>query len=700
VKIARTSQQLAPGTREEGAERQPGPDDPGARQPGIDEPTLPGRLFPPLAYLALMLAAIWARGGGLNPATLWYDDVWVAVLTKVSSPVDLLDIPAPGPLGFLSALWVVRRLIEDPEISLQLIPFVCGLISIPLLGMAVRRITGSAVMATFAAAIMALNPFVAHYSIFVKHFTIDAVATACLILLAAGILTKPTFSKLAWGAVASFLAFTMSFTSVIAGGLLVNLGTLAIARKERYQWRAVWPAATVALAFNGAVLATYALYLRHIRNPDLISFWESSYMSTDSVASVLAFLREGIPTIAKSALPELLWPTWPLAFVGLAWLTWKPSRRMLAAFFGLFYVAWITMSALQIYPLGGERTDIFSFPATIALYCTGFYSLTAWHRAARSVAAVATVVMLAMGLMLAPTATYFDVEGDSDIVRELQARARDNDAIVLYPSAGFIVGYYGPWPVAIERTDLMMQGYDVSLRRPASLTLPRHTLERVAPVLESFLQRGSLQRVFYVAARQQSDVIPESFIISAFRHFGYGIADTFRSAKTSVIVFERARRERAEMGPPRVLINVGEEGDATYLGSGWWTPETADFAFRWAVESPTYLVVPLRPPLYLRAPAWGEHGGYLLRLHSRPFSFPGGPAQTIDIEIDGAPLTRVEMRPEMSVYEVAIPNDSLQGSLSEIAFRFAYTRSPLEAGVSDDARSLAALFDTIELVRR
>jgi hypothetical protein len=658
------------------------------------------RVLLPLVYAALILAAAWARSGGLNPATLWYDDVWVAVLTRVSSPLELLDIPAPGPLGFLSALWGMRRLISDPEISLQVLPFACGLISIPLVGMAVRRITNSTVMAVLAAAIMALNPLVAHYSIFIKHFTVDAVAAACLIFLAAGILAKPSFTKVAWGAVAGFVAFCMSFTSVIAGGLMVNFGALVAGQKERSQGRAVWPFAAVALAFNGAVLATYVLYLRHVRNPELISFWQSFYVPTESVADALSFLRQGIPTIAKASLPELLWPTWPLVFVGLGWLIWKPDRRLLAAFFGLFYTAWITMSALRMYPLGGERTDIFSFPATIALYCAGVYALTAWHRVIRPVAAVAAAVVLGVGVLHAPGATYFDVEGDSDIVRELQARARDIDAIVLYPSAGFIVGYYGPWSVEIERTDLIMQGYDVSLRRPDSLTLPHDSLEHVAPFLEGFLQRGNHQRVFYVVARQKANVIPESFVVAAFDHLGYDVAETFSSRKTRVLVFDRARRERTELGPEQLLIDVGEEGDLGYLGSGWWSPERAEVAWRWTVEPTAYLIAPLQPPIYLRAPDSTDEAGFLLRFRGRPFVFPGASQQTIEIDVDGRLVDSVAMLPEMSVYEVMIPRSALQRSLNEIRFRFAYNESPLDAGVSDDPRPLAVLFEAIEFVRR
>jgi hypothetical protein len=411
----------------------------------------------------------------------------------------------------------------------------------------------------------------------------------------------------------------------------------------------------------------------------------------------------------RGALPDFLGPTWPLLLVGMAWLVWRPENRPLAAFLGLFYVAWITMSALQMYPFGGGRTDIFSFPATIALYCGGFYALTGWHRAIRAVAGVAAIVVLAVGLIAAPGATYFDVEGDSGIIRELQSRARDNDAIVLYPSAGFITGYYGRWPVRIERTDLIMQGYDVALRRPASLTLPHDSLENVAPVLEAFLQRGNHQRVFYVIARQKSDVIPESFVISAFEHLGYGVADIFSSRKTRVIVFDRVRRRRTELGPERIFIDVGAEGDPTYLGSGWWTPERGDTTWRWSVEPSAFLVVPIQPPIYLRAPveqseeevgAEGRGSRYLLRIRARPFVYLASPQQTLSIAIDGEPLLTLEMRPEIFVYEVEVPRSSLQRSLNEIRFSFAYNRSPLEVGESDDARPLAVLVEAVEFVRQ
>lgn len=84
----------------------------------------------PLAYATLLLATAWARRRGLNPGALRFDDVWVAVLTKSSSIFSLAAVPTSEPLGFVATLWIARRVISDPEVSLQVVPFLCGLAAI------------------------------------------------------------------------------------------------------------------------------------------------------------------------------------------------------------------------------------------------------------------------------------------------------------------------------------------------------------------------------------------------------------------------------------------------------------------------------------------------------------------------------------------------------------------------------------------
>ena len=83
-----------------------------------------------LCLAAVSILTAWAavfRSSGLNPPTLWNDDVWVASLTRLDSVVDALLVPTAVPPAFLSALWVTHRIVPDPELALQLVPFMCAL---------------------------------------------------------------------------------------------------------------------------------------------------------------------------------------------------------------------------------------------------------------------------------------------------------------------------------------------------------------------------------------------------------------------------------------------------------------------------------------------------------------------------------------------------------------------------------------------
>ena len=70
----------------------------------------------------------------------------------------------PGPIPHLA--WTLRP-VPDPEWSLQLLPFACGLACIPVMALVVQSVTRDYGLAILAAALTALNPLLAHYTVFV-----------------------------------------------------------------------------------------------------------------------------------------------------------------------------------------------------------------------------------------------------------------------------------------------------------------------------------------------------------------------------------------------------------------------------------------------------------------------------------------------------------------------------------------------------
>ena len=75
-------------------------------------------------------------------------------------------------------------LLPDPEWSLQLLPFVCRIAAIPLMALIAYRLTGNAAVALLAGAVTSLVQLLAHYTVFVHQYTLEAVITALFLLAA------------------------------------------------------------------------------------------------------------------------------------------------------------------------------------------------------------------------------------------------------------------------------------------------------------------------------------------------------------------------------------------------------------------------------------------------------------------------------------------------------------------------------------
>ena len=226
------------------------------------------------SYVLVVAATAIARLPGLNPASLRWDDLWVGTLAKASLR-EALTIPNSTPPGFLLILWLFRRLIPDPEWSLQLLPFLCGLAVIPLTGAVVSRITESSLLGLAAAATVAVNPMLATYSVFVKQFTLDACATAVLLLAALPALHRPSPTALWTVAALGLLMFFFSLDSILASFLLVHLVCLFALIDARSSLGALCARLLPVILFDLVLLVWFQLDVRHRSNP-LLSFGEDT----------------------------------------------------------------------------------------------------------------------------------------------------------------------------------------------------------------------------------------------------------------------------------------------------------------------------------------------------------------------------------------------------------------------------------------
>jgi hypothetical protein len=139
-----------------------------------------------------------------------------------------------------------------------------------------------------------------------------------------------------------------------------------------------------------------------------------------------------------------------------------------------------------------------------------------------------------------------------------------------------------------------------------------------------------------------------------------------------------------------IEIDFGEDGDETLLGHGWSDREhNASTNYRWSSGSVSSVIVPLRS---------GDR--YRVEIACEPFTYPNGPEQVLTLEVNRRVAATIALKPGLQTYTVELAAGIFHPNLNLIQFRYAYTKSPAEAGLSSDARSLGVLFDNLKLKRQ
>ena len=303
---------------------------------------------------AVGIRAFLARLPGWNPEGLWADDLVYGAIIRSEGVWNMLTAPDPGGAGAVARLRWCLAAFADPEWSLQLLPFVCGIAAIPVMALLVRRLTQDNSLALLAASLTALNPLLAHYTVFVRQYTIEFLVTALFLLAAAGFLRDGDgidprrFRRLALaGGVLPFFAMT----SVFASFPVVNLGASFAVRDWFRNRRPVRPILVSAAAYNLAVLVAYLL-LRSRSNERLRAVYPDYFLPLDSAGAAWSFLANNGRRLLEMGMPN--WEgvgaenpatvSWPVPFIGLGlvWLLVRPATR----FFGLvaagLYAAFLT----------------------------------------------------------------------------------------------------------------------------------------------------------------------------------------------------------------------------------------------------------------------------------------------------------------------------------------------------------------------
>ena len=509
-----------------------------------------------LAVGAIAANAVVSRLPGWNPRTLRADDLIYGAIIRSDDPWAMFTVPihvAPGLFPLLRGLY---GLLPDPEWSLQFLPFACGIAAIPVMALTVRNLTRDDTAAVIAAAVTALNPLLAHYSILVRQYPIDFLTTALFLLAATHVLhgREPVDARrFGWLCLGGGLAPFLSVTSVLTSLPLVALGAAPaligwLRHRGRTHAQAALRMALCAAGYGTAVLAAYVV-LRNRSNPSIRDYWDQGFMPL-APAGAWDFLVTNGRHLMELSLP--LWETaehsapfvsvvnpdgrgvdlatWPLPLLalGLVWLLRGRDRRRWGMLVCAFYALFLVASALHVYPLGTGRPDIFAFPVAIVLLAGGIHAVGEKLPRPRIVRLAAASIVVALALMRPIHVEYWTTD-DVRLVDYLSAGARVDDAIILSHGGGFLTAFYGRWPVLISPHQEVTYGTQATVDRALTLQLPWNRSQ--APIVSRFLSEIRPQSVWYVAYRAR---LGHADVLSALRHKGYAIHTAQTSADGSL----------------------------------------------------------------------------------------------------------------------------------------------------------------------
>ena len=459
-----------------------------------------------VVLLILLIMATLLRAPGLAPPSLWLDDVWVALVSKVDDPALVLRMGVTAP-GFSSLQNLVFAVLGFSELSAQLLPFAAAVAAPPTVYVVMRRWGMSPYGSSLAGLVLVLAPIHVTFSTSAKQFSIDVLLGLVLLHLAWRASQQPSSDRVAAAAGVAVTATVISASvAPIAATVLTISFALGLAPDRRRLL--MWPIAA------GVLLAGYTVLIANWTPQVLGEFW-SDELSTGVLDGPAAAWRvlEGFLGVRLLAVAAAAW-----IVAGLA----RSSLLLRMLLVGPVLVA-IGVSYLGV-PLGTGRTDQYLYgPLAIAIGLP-------LETVAREIWMRASAIVL-VGVVMAiprPLPGYADPNSamqqrDRQHIEEA-AEALTEDGQLVTVGTTFAVGLYGPWEVEI---------FDA----PSSTTgwWPIVDDRRVVNVAGWPSTPAALRSGFPDLSARRVEVV--------LTHFGYDIID-----EVKIIMHERGYRLRNETG--------------------------------------------------------------------------------------------------------------------------------------------------------
>jgi hypothetical protein len=452
-----------------------------------------------LAVVSLVATAAALRVEPLGPHSLWLDDAWVSLLSKVHTVSDVRRISVASP-GFVALLKTWFGVVGFSSLRAQTPAFLFGIFGPPALYLTARSWRLGRGAALLAGGLLAVSPVHMRYSARVKAFTLEALAAAVVLLIADRLLSEPV-RRTRWYAFAFAAVVATMFSAPLVIVCVPGFAAAFLAVR-----RANEPLPRAALGATGGYvlfsLGWYVVAIRGAIDRNLVDYWNKYYISHRSIGDFVSSTARGFTRVAHGfdVLPSVV--TLAALAACLVWMSRaRPDRAVLL--FGPIAIA-AGIAVLHRNPFGGGRTDIYLYANLALILACGADVLFARIPSLVTVAATMAVIVT-LGTVSLPVPAY----PKEDFRAMLEAVKRDfrpTDSVLLYPKARFAAVLYTNWPFHLRGPvpgASVTTPFDLEIDRPRTFvpidTTPVHFASSVAGAV------ASSRRVWYVGTHGGPD---------------------------------------------------------------------------------------------------------------------------------------------------------------------------------------------------
>jgi hypothetical protein len=341
-----------------------------------------------------------------------------------------LALQQTAPIVFLWCSHLVAQIGGERETALRAVPYVAGLIAIPLTAVVAHDLI--APRATGVAAVLAaLCPIGVQFGAIDKPYSVDVAVTVLLIALSLAVVREPLRMRAWWLAVNALAPFVSTPSVFVSASCLlaVWLATPAPAARHGTLAAAIVWLATAAINFVlFQRVATATTYLQH--------FWAPAFLRPPLGAMLrlvrarAGFMMQNVFTGYTVSYPAV-WH-WLLLAFAIAGVVHLARRR--GAWTAVLLVGPVVgvglAAALRLYPLA-DRTLLFLTPLAILGAVAAVQGVAAVNRPAALALTVAIVAPDAIDVLRTgfPTPDH-RVQA---VVATVWRRAQDGDAVYVFP---------------------------------------------------------------------------------------------------------------------------------------------------------------------------------------------------------------------------------------------------------------------------